>query len=79
MANKENSPTKRPNCPICGTESQRRFRPFCSRRCADIDLSRWLSGKYAIPGGNADVDEDGDNARAAEAVEHINKTLDQGN
>jgi endogenous inhibitor of DNA gyrase (YacG/DUF329 family) len=37
-------------CPICGKPQQARYRPFCSRRCADIDLSRWLRGAYAIPG-----------------------------
>jgi hypothetical protein len=37
-------------CPICGKPSQQRFHPFCSKRCADIDLSRWLGGSYAIPG-----------------------------
>jgi endogenous inhibitor of DNA gyrase (YacG/DUF329 family) len=36
-------------CPICGRPAEQRFRPFCSRRCADVDLSRWLSGTYAIP------------------------------
>jgi endogenous inhibitor of DNA gyrase (YacG/DUF329 family) len=36
-------------CPICGKTSVRRFHPFCSRRCSDIDLERWLGGKYAIP------------------------------
>ena len=35
-------------CPICRRPSFERFRPFCSSRCADIDLSRWLSGGYAI-------------------------------
>ena len=30
------------------------YRPFCSKRCADVDLSRWLKGGYAIPGGPAD-------------------------
>ncbi len=44
-------------CPICGkapaTASDARYRPFCSRRCADIDLGRWLSGSYAIPGEDA--------------------------
>ena len=38
-------------CPICGTASVRGYFPFCSRRCADIDLSRWLNGAYAIPAG----------------------------
>jgi uncharacterized protein len=36
-------------CPICGESAVRRFRPFCSRRCANIDLNRWLAGVYAIP------------------------------
>jgi endogenous inhibitor of DNA gyrase (YacG/DUF329 family) len=36
-------------CPICGRPSEDTYRPFCSRRCADVDLSRWLSGAYAIP------------------------------
>lgn len=36
-------------CPVCGREANRRYRPFCSRRCADVDLGRWLSGAYAIP------------------------------
>lgn len=35
-------------CPICGAPTEARFRPFCSRRCADIDLGRWLNGGYAI-------------------------------
>jgi endogenous inhibitor of DNA gyrase (YacG/DUF329 family) len=36
-------------CPICGKPAVARFRPFCSRRCKDVDLNRWLSGAYAIP------------------------------
>jgi uncharacterized protein len=40
--------TPRP-CPICGKASSFAVRPFCSKRCADIDLHRWLSGTYAIP------------------------------
>jgi endogenous inhibitor of DNA gyrase (YacG/DUF329 family) len=36
-------------CPICAKPAIERFRPFCSKRCADIDLNRWLSGRYAIP------------------------------
>jgi endogenous inhibitor of DNA gyrase (YacG/DUF329 family) len=42
------------------------FRPFCSRRCADIDLARWLGGAYAIPGEPADLAEDTEVAPAAE-------------
>ncbi|MGB8365242.1 MAG: DNA gyrase inhibitor YacG [Rhizomicrobium sp.] len=36
-------------CPICGKPQDGRFKPFCSKRCADIDLSRWLKGVYAVP------------------------------
>lgn len=37
------------SCPICGKDTAPKFRPFCSGRCADIDLAKWLSGSYAIP------------------------------
>lgn len=36
-------------CPICGKPSSQQYHPFCSARCADIDLNRWLSGRYVIP------------------------------
>jgi endogenous inhibitor of DNA gyrase (YacG/DUF329 family) len=36
-------------CPICGQPRVRAYQPFCSKRCADIDLHRWLGGVYAIP------------------------------
>jgi hypothetical protein len=36
-------------CPICGAPTVERYRPFCSKRCADVDLHRWLSGGYAVP------------------------------
>ncbi len=38
-----------PVCPICGSTAQERYRPFCSKRCADIDLHRWLAGAYVVP------------------------------
>ncbi|MEO0487571.1 MAG: DNA gyrase inhibitor YacG [Pseudomonadota bacterium] len=37
-------------CPICNAPTIKEHRPFCSRRCADVDLGRWLGGDYAIPG-----------------------------
>jgi uncharacterized protein len=40
---------RRTGCPICGKPVRAEFRPFCSRRCADVDLNRWLSGVYAVP------------------------------
>jgi endogenous inhibitor of DNA gyrase (YacG/DUF329 family) len=36
-------------CPLCDKASDPDYAPFCSRRCADVDLQRWLSGLYAIP------------------------------
>lgn len=51
-------------CPICKQPAVQKFRPFCSGRCADVDLGRWMSGRYAVPAGDADEDEDGDIARA---------------
>jgi endogenous inhibitor of DNA gyrase (YacG/DUF329 family) len=44
-------------CAVCGKPQVERFRPFCSRRCADVDLHRWLSGAYALP---ASEDDEGD-------------------
>ncbi|SIO54865.1 hypothetical protein SAMN05444722_3424 [Rhodovulum sp. ES.010] len=43
------------SCPICKKPADPAYRPFCSRRCADVDLGRWLGGRYAIP---ADSPED---------------------
>ncbi|HXF54859.1 MAG TPA: DNA gyrase inhibitor YacG [Hyphomicrobiaceae bacterium] len=37
-------------CPVCGAPGTIAHRPFCSRRCADIDLSRWFRGRYVIAG-----------------------------
>ncbi|HAT08513.1 MAG TPA: DNA gyrase inhibitor YacG [Rhodobiaceae bacterium] len=37
-------------CPICkAAETVTKFRPFCSKRCADVDLHRWMGGQYAVP------------------------------
>ncbi len=43
------------SCPICAKNSDAKYRPFCSRRCADVDLGRWLNGSYAVA---ADSPED---------------------
>jgi len=51
-------------CPVCGKPADPKTRPFCSKRCADIDLARWLSGNYVIAGGHPDADEDGDQTTA---------------
>ena len=36
-------------CPICNVERVEKFRPFCSKRCAELDLGRWFTGSYAVP------------------------------
>jgi uncharacterized protein len=45
-------------CPVCGRPATEATRPFCSRRCADVDLGRWLTGQYRIPGPAAESDDD---------------------
>ena len=45
-------------CPICSKPTNPDYRPFCSKRCADVDLQRWLSGRYAIPAVEDDEDRD---------------------
>ncbi len=45
-------------CPICGKDSDPKYRPFCSRRCADIDLGRWLRGDYVIPGAALEEEDE---------------------
>jgi endogenous inhibitor of DNA gyrase (YacG/DUF329 family) len=48
----------KPACSICGDPVHADYRSFCSRRCADIDLGRWLKGSYAIPGSPANEADD---------------------
>ena len=55
-------------CPICGKATDQAVKPFCSKRCADIDLNRWLSGVYAVP-AKEDEDEDGERPRDSDADE----------
>jgi uncharacterized protein len=50
------------SCPICGKTAAELFRPFCTRRCRDVDLNRWLKGVYAVP---VREEEDEDGAAAA--------------
>ena len=44
-------------CPVCGKPATEASPPFCLERCRDVDLNRWLSNSYAIP-GRKDEDED---------------------
>ena len=52
MSDKTNLRTE---CPICAKPSGAAAKPFCSTRCADIDLGRWLKGNYAIPGQDGEA------------------------
>jgi len=52
-----NEPARR--CVICGKPQAEGLAPFCSRRCADIDLHRWFSGAYAVPAAEDDEPEQG--------------------
>jgi endogenous inhibitor of DNA gyrase (YacG/DUF329 family) len=63
MGSSKSANARSPTCPICGRATDAQYRPFCSRRCADVDLSRWLSGGYAIPVAE-DADEDGERPAA---------------
>ncbi len=54
----QNQPSEpRGRCPICKAPTETSYRPFCSRRCADVDLSRWLRGVYAVPGESAEPNQ----------------------
>lgn len=57
-------------CPICSKKTDPRYRPFCSKRCADVDLGRWLSGSYAVPADNPEELEE-----AAEALAEQSRKL----
>jgi endogenous inhibitor of DNA gyrase (YacG/DUF329 family) len=66
MVSSASPPRPAPKCPICGRPAEPAYRPFCSRRCADVDLSRWLRGAYAIP--DVGESEDGDTPAATAAT-----------
>jgi endogenous inhibitor of DNA gyrase (YacG/DUF329 family) len=51
-------PPDRKKCPLCGKPTDTRFRPFCSKRCADLDLAHWLRGDYADPAREAPEGEE---------------------
>ncbi len=57
-------------CPICNRETVTEYRPFCSKRCADIDLAKWLTGSYAVPSDDPeDAEEAAEEAARLEAAE----------
>lgn len=68
---------KGPRCPICGLPGAQDYRPFCSQRCADVDLGRWLTGRYAIP-VTEDSDEDGGDTSRTSSDDPAAAGLDRG-
>lgn len=53
-------PRRARRCPICRAPATAAFEPFCSGRCADIDLGHWLAGDYRIPGSEGGTTDDGE-------------------
>lgn len=47
-------------CPVCAKPTDPAYRPFCSKRCADVDLGRWLNGNYVLPSTEEAPVEDDD-------------------
>lgn len=47
-------------CPVCGKPADPKFRPFCSPRCVDVDLHRWLGGVYRIESDESPTDAPGE-------------------
>ncbi len=59
---------RRAACPVCGRPTESQFKPFCSKRCADVDLARWLNGVYRVPVVDREdeagpLDDDGSDAK----------------
>lgn len=50
------------SCPICSKAADAKYRPFCSKRCADIDLGKWLTGGYSVPAEDAESVEEAEKA-----------------
>ncbi|MBO0734305.1 MAG: DNA gyrase inhibitor YacG [Methylocapsa sp.] len=61
----------RRHCPICGKPAAAEFHPFCSKRCADIDLHHWLAGTYRVPGCGDDAEGDSDSAKRHEGGDSV--------
>ena len=58
-------------CPLCSKPSVEQYRPFCSKRCADVDLNRWLSGVYRVP--VEDSEDESDQVRPGEPTDEARR------
>jgi len=74
----DNAPQAGPGaCPVCSKPGVMQYRPFCSRRCADVDLARWLGARYAIAAAPDADDEGGEYAAPERSVERSGKPPDE--
>ena len=76
MPRKSRDEMKRRECPVCGLPPLKAHDPFCSRRCADVDLGRWFTGTYAIP-SSPDWDDDEDLPPDAD-IDHVDDQFSNG-
>ncbi|MGE3144148.1 MAG: DNA gyrase inhibitor YacG [Pseudorhodoplanes sp.] len=58
-------------CPLCSKPSVEQYRPFCGKRCADVDLNRWLSGVYRVP--VEDSEDESDQVRPGEPTDEVRR------
>ncbi len=61
------------SCPICRKKTVAAFRPFCSKRCADIDLGKWLTGQYAVASNDPEDQEEAEAAAELARAERPEK------
>jgi endogenous inhibitor of DNA gyrase (YacG/DUF329 family) len=71
MANEKVVPLRPTPCPVCGKPAKPEFHPFCSKRCTDVDLNRWLSGAYVIPAPAEDEPAANDDVQKFEGDEDV--------
>ena len=64
------TPVLNKKCPICGKQTVLEYQPFCSKKCADVDLGRWLKGTYVVHTNETPEDE---------ALRHIDDDADDNN
>ncbi|MFO1159048.1 MAG: DNA gyrase inhibitor YacG [Reyranellaceae bacterium] len=70
MADRSASPPLRAvrteaKCPVCSRPADPKYRPFCTKRCADIDLGRWLKEGYRFETDESPSDEEKDGSRGS--------------
>ena len=64
-------------CPTCHKPTVQEYRPFCSRRCSDIDLAKWLSGGFVIPGSSAEFLSEDTGSQTSSQAEDSDTELEE--